>query len=204
MAKALGGEFLMAFITAVAFATILAVVSGLVLAASSAFSHDVYRNILRRGQATEAQQMRVAQWSSVFVGLAAIILALGAQKLNVAFLVSLAFAVAASANLPVLLLTFFLEKIQHIRCHYRAVHRSDFFCTARRHRPERNGSFPRLDPCGRDFFSSENPGIVSIPLGFLGGVVGTWLSLKANPSDRFNRMLVMANLAVDEKNRQAE
>ena len=110
LAKALGGEFWMAFISAVAFATILAVVSGLVLAATSAFSHDIYSSILKKGKATEAQQMLVAKCSAVVVGVLSIVLALGAQRLNVAFLVSLAFAVAASANLPLLVFTLYWRR----------------------------------------------------------------------------------------------
>ena len=111
LASALGGEFLMAFVSAVAFATILAVISGLVLTASSAFAHDVYSGIFRRGRATEARQMRVAKLSAIGVGTASIVLALGAQKLNVAFLVSFAFAVAASANLPVFAVHAILAEI---------------------------------------------------------------------------------------------
>jgi len=110
LAQALGGDFLFAFISAVAFATILAVVAGLVLSAASAFAHDFYGHIMRRGQATEREQMVAAKLASVGVAVLSIILALFAQKLNVAFLVALAFAVAASANLPVLIFTIFWKR----------------------------------------------------------------------------------------------
>lgn len=110
LAEVLGGEFLFAFVSAVAFATILAVVAGLVLSAASAFAHDFYTHIVRKGHATEREQMKAAKWASVGVAIISIILALFAQKLNVAFLVSLAFAVAASANLPIILLTIFWKR----------------------------------------------------------------------------------------------
>ena len=122
LAKALGGDLLFAFVAAVAFATILAVVAGLVLSAASAFAHDFYSHILRKGQATEKEQMTAARLASIAVALISMVLALFAQTMNVAFLVSLAFAVAASANLPVILLTIFLEGavpfyILLIHCH---------------------------------------------------------------------------------------
>ncbi|MCK9907311.1 cation acetate symporter, partial [Frankia sp. Cpl3] len=82
-------------ISAVAFATILAVVAGLVLSAASAFAHDFYSHIVRKGTATEREQMRAAKWASVGVAVISILLSLFAQKFNVAFLVALAFAVAA-------------------------------------------------------------------------------------------------------------
>ncbi|MGE5702491.1 MAG: cation acetate symporter, partial [Clostridia bacterium] len=110
LAKALGGDFLFAFVSAIAFATILAVVAGLVLTAASAFSHDFYSHIIRKGNATEKEQVAVAKWASVGVSVISIILALFAQKMNVAFLVSLAFAVAASANLPVIIYTIFWKR----------------------------------------------------------------------------------------------
>ncbi|PJN91243.1 solute symporter family protein, partial [Bacillus sp. mrc49] len=98
LADAIGGDFLFAFVSAVAFATILAVVAGLVLSAASAFAHDFYGHIIRKGQATDKEQVVAARWASIGVSVLSIILALFAQNMNVAFLVSLAFAVAASAN----------------------------------------------------------------------------------------------------------
>lgn len=107
LAQALGGDFLFAFISAIAFATILAVVTGLVLSAASAFAHDIYSQIIRKGNATEKEQMLAARWASIGVSVLSILLAVFAQSLNVAFLVSLAFAVAASANLPLIIFTVF-------------------------------------------------------------------------------------------------
>jgi cation/acetate symporter len=110
LASTLGGPVLFAFVSAVAFATIIAVVSGLVLAASSAFAHDFYTNVIRHGEANDREQFRAARIAAIGISVAAIVLALPLQGANVAFLVALAFAVAASANVPVILLTIFWRK----------------------------------------------------------------------------------------------
>ena len=103
-------EFGLAFVTAVAFATILAVVAGLTISASTSFTHDIYNGVIKRGQASEREQFRVARLTTVAVGAVPIVLGLLAQTQNVAFLVALAFAIAASANLPVILFTLFWKK----------------------------------------------------------------------------------------------
>lgn len=117
LAQALGnqiapivGDTLLAFLCAVAFATILAVVSGLVLAASAAIAHDVYVSLIKRGQATQKQQINAARLTSFAVGAGAIIIGILAEFQNVAQLVALAFAVAASGNLPVVVLSLFWRK----------------------------------------------------------------------------------------------
>jgi cation/acetate symporter len=109
-AGSLGGDIFLAFICAVAFATILAVVSGLVLAASAAIAHDVYVNIIKDGKADQHLQVKVARITSLFVGTAAILMGLAAEKENVVALVALAFAVAASGNFPVIMLSLFWRK----------------------------------------------------------------------------------------------
>lgn len=109
-AGSLGGDIFLAFICAVAFATILAVVSGLVLAASAAIAHDVYVNIIMDGKADQHTQVKVARITSLFVGVAAIIMGLAAEKENVVALVALAFAVAASGNFPCVMLSLFWKK----------------------------------------------------------------------------------------------
>lgn len=105
-----GGDIFLAFICAVAFATILAVVSGLVLAASAAIAHDVYVNIIMDGKADQQTQVKVARITSVFVGIAAICMGLAAEKENVVALVALAFAVAASGNFPAIMLSLFWKR----------------------------------------------------------------------------------------------
>ncbi|MFA7403172.1 MAG: cation acetate symporter [Pelobacteraceae bacterium] len=109
-AGSLGGDMFLAFICAVAFATILAVVSGLVLAASAAIAHDVYVNIVMDGKADQHTQVKVARITSLFVGLAAIVMGLAAEKENVVALVALAFAVAASGNFPAVMLSLFWKR----------------------------------------------------------------------------------------------
>jgi len=196
LAKALGGDFFFAFISAVAFATILAVVTGLVLSAASAFAHDFYTHILRKGNASEKEQMSVARWASVGVAIVSIVLSLFAQKLNVAFLVSVAFAIAASANLPVILFTIFWRRfnttgavagmLTGLLSALLLVALSPSVWS-----PEAGKAI--LD--GGAWFPYANPGIVSIPLGFIGALVGGWL---ARPSDaaKYEEILVKANTGI--------
>ena len=105
LAHAVGGDLMKGFIAAVAFATILAVVSGLTLSGASAVSHDLYASVFRHGNVDEATEVRVSRITTVVLGIVAIILGIVFEKINVAFMVGLAFAVAASANFPVLLLS---------------------------------------------------------------------------------------------------
>ncbi|WP_214721474.1 cation acetate symporter [Exiguobacterium sp. s192] len=197
LAQALGGDLLFAFVAAVAFATILAVVAGLVLSAASAFAHDFYSHILRKGQATEKEQMTAARLASIAVALVSMVLALFAQSMNVAFLVSLAFAVAASANLPVILLTIFWRR----------------FSTGGAVTGMMVGLFSSLilvalSPniwavdgsalfVGEALFPLANPGIVSIPLGFLGAIIGTLVTKSDEVAGNFERILVKANTGID-------
>ena len=105
LAHAIGGNLFLGFISAVAFATILAVVAGLTLSAASAISHDIYASVIRRGDANPAKELRVSRVTTVLLGLAAIVLGIVFERQNVAFMVSLAFALAASGNFPVLLMS---------------------------------------------------------------------------------------------------
>jgi cation/acetate symporter len=107
LADAVGGGVLKGFISAVAFATILAVVSGLTLAGATAVSHDIYANVLMRGRLTEGREVVVSRVATVALGVLAILLGLAFEKQNVAYMVGLAFAVAASANFPVLLMNMY-------------------------------------------------------------------------------------------------
>jgi cation/acetate symporter len=105
LAHAVGGDLMKGFIAAVAFATILAVVSGLTLSGASAVSHDLYASVIRHGRVEEGAEVRVSRISTIVLGIVAIILGVIFEKINVAFMVGLAFAIAASANFPVLLLS---------------------------------------------------------------------------------------------------
>ncbi len=107
LAKALGGDIFLGFLSAVAFATILAVVAGLALAGASAIAHDLYAGVFAKGRATEAAEMRVSKIATIGIGIVAIFLGIAFKDQNVAFLVALAFGVAASVNFPVLLLSIY-------------------------------------------------------------------------------------------------
>jgi cation/acetate symporter len=107
LANAVGGNLFLGFISAVAFATILAVVSGLALAGASAISHDLYASVIAKGRVSEDKEIRVSKIATVFLGLLAIVLGIAFENMNIAFMVGLAFAVAASCNFPVLLMSMF-------------------------------------------------------------------------------------------------
>lgn len=107
LAKAVGGDMLLGFLAAVAFATILAVVSGLALAGASAISHDIYARVIKKGTASEAAEIRVSRIATICLGFVAIILGIAFEKQNIAFMVGLAFGVAAAANFPVLILSMY-------------------------------------------------------------------------------------------------
>jgi cation/acetate symporter len=199
LAGKLGGPLLMAFVAAVAFATILAVVAGLVLAAASAFAHDFYSHILRKGKATEKEQMVAARYASIGVAIISVILALFAQKMNVAFLVSLAFCVAASANLPVIIFTIYWKK----------------FNTAGAVTGMIVGLLTALvlvvvspnvfDPTagkaifvGTPLINLTNPALISIPAGFLAAYLGTVISGRKEDPAKYDEVLVKANTGIRE------
>ncbi|MFB8116345.1 cation acetate symporter [Streptomyces sp. NPDC056465] len=172
-----GGAVMLAVISAVAFATILAVVAGLTLASSSSFAHDIYANVIRRGKATEKEEMRAARWATVAIGVVSIGLGAMARDLNVAGLVALAFAVAASANLPTILYSLFWKRFTTqgaLWSIYGGLASSVLLVLFS---PVVSGKassmFPDVDFA---WFPLENPGLISIPLGFLLGWVGSVLS----------------------------
>jgi cation/acetate symporter len=111
LANAVGGNLLLGFISAVAFATILAVVAGLTLAGASAISHDLYANVFARGRTTEQQEVRISKIATVCLGVISIILGILFEQQNIAFLVGLTFAVAASINFPILFMSMFWSKL---------------------------------------------------------------------------------------------
>ncbi|GAA4104249.1 MULTISPECIES: cation acetate symporter [Streptomyces] len=173
-----GGATLLAVISAVAFATILAVVAGLTLASSSSFAHDIYANVIRKGKATEKEEMRAARWATVFIGAVAILLGAFARDMNVAGLVALAFAVAASANLPTILYSLFWKRFTTqgaLWSIYGGLFSSVFLVLFS---PVVSGNPKTSMFKGVDFhwFPLENPGLISIPLGFLLGWIGSLLS----------------------------
>lgn len=194
LAEALGGNILFAFISAVAFATILAVVAGLVLSGASAFAHDIYGQIIKKGKATDREQMLAARYASLAVSVLSIILALGAQSLNVAFLVSLAFCIAASANLPVILYTIYWKRFNTTG----AISAVLFGLISALVLVSMSPSVfsPEAGAAlfvGNPIFPLENPALVSVPLGFLGGYLGTIYS-KEQDLKRYAEVKVKAHI----------
>ncbi|MFE3072981.1 cation acetate symporter [Streptomyces sp. NPDC059247] len=171
-----GGAVLFAVVAAVAFATILAVVAGITLASSASVAHDLYAS-LRRRRGKPYGEVTVARFAAAGIGAAAIGLGLLARDLNVAFLVGLAFAVAASANLPVLLYSLFWRKFTTRGAVWSVYGGLVPAVLLVLFSPVVSGGPESLFP-GADFhlFPLQNPGLVSIPLGFLAGWIGTVLS----------------------------
>ncbi|MDN3019304.1 sodium/solute symporter [Paenibacillus sp. BSR1-1] len=197
LAKAIGGNMLFAFISAVAFATILAVVAGLVLTAASAFAHDFYNEILRKGKASEKQQVSMARWAAIGVSIVSIILALGAQTLNVAFLVSLAFAVAASANLPVIIYTIYWKRFNTIGAVWAMVVGLISAIGLVLISPNVFSlEVGKAIFVGEPLFPYTTPGIVSIPLGFLAGYLGTIFSRQKADVKKYEEVLVKSNTGI--------
>ncbi|MFD8916691.1 MULTISPECIES: cation acetate symporter [unclassified Streptomyces] len=168
-----GGTVLFAVVAAVAFATILAVVAGITLASSASVAHDLYAS-LKRAHTKERDEVAVARLAAAGIGAVAIALSLPARNLNVAFLVGLAFAVAASANLPVLLYSLFWRNFTTrgaVWSVYGGLIPAVLLVVVS---PVVSGSPESILP-GADFafFPLQNPGVVSIPLGFLAGWLGT-------------------------------
>ncbi|MFM1957197.1 MAG: hypothetical protein RLZ41_596 [Actinomycetota bacterium] len=180
-----GGAIMLAVIGAIAFATILAVVAGLTLASSSSFAHDLYANVIKKGTASPAEEVRVAKISAVVIGGISIVLAIGAQGLNVAFLVAIAFAIAASGNLPAVLYSLFWKNF-NTRGAVWSIYGGLFSAVILLvFSPNVSGAATSLIPFVEggvrfDYFPLANPGIVSIPLGFLFGWLGTVTSSERN------------------------
>ncbi|GAA3361765.1 MULTISPECIES: cation acetate symporter [Saccharopolyspora] len=179
LAHRIGGSWLLGVVAAIAFATILAVVAGLTLTASASFAHDVYANIIKRGKADTGSEIRVARLTALVVGVLSTVGGIAAIGQNAAFMVSLALALAASANLPTMLYSLFWRRFNTtgtlwsmytglVSCIVLIA-----FSPAVSGRP--SAMFPSAD---FDLFPLTNPGIVSIPLGFLAGFLGTLLGKK--------------------------
>ncbi len=195
-----GGAVLLALISAVAFATILAVVAGLVLTSSASVAHDIYNNVIRKGTATEKEEIKVTRYAAAGIGLVAIVLAIPAQNLNIAFLVALAFAVAASANLPAIVYNMFWRRfntrgaVWSIYGGLGSALGLVIFSPVMSGKGIVDGVNQSLLPASIDisWFPLENPGIVSIPLGFLFGYLGTISAPEPTAEDRFTELEVRA------------
>jgi len=192
LAMELGGPLLLGFISAVAFATILAVVAGLTITASASFAHDIYINVLKKGNPDDCQQeVRVARITAVVIGVVSILGGIAANGQNVAFLVALAFAVAASANLPTLLYSLFWKRFNTTGALWSIYGGLIVTVGLIVFSPAVSGNeeamFPSLDFA---FFPLKNPGIVSIPVSFLLGYLGTVLSKEPHNAEKYAEMEV--------------
>ncbi|GAA3329086.1 MULTISPECIES: solute symporter family protein [Paeniglutamicibacter] len=176
LAFELGGPLLLGLISAVAFATILAVVAGLTITAAASFAHDVYASVIAKGKSTPEKEMKVARRTVIVIGVFAILGGIGAQGQNVAFLVALAFAVAASANLPTILYSLFWKKFTTQGAVWSMVGGLGSAILLIVFSPVMSGLPTSMIP-GADFaiFPLANPGIVSIPLAFFLGWLGSVL-----------------------------
>jgi cation/acetate symporter len=190
LANELGGEFFEAIIAGVAFATILAVVAGLVISASGAVAHDVWSNIVRHGRESEREEVWVAKIAALAIGAIAIVIAIiGGSGLNVSFMVGLAFAVAASANFPALLLTLTWRRFNTtgavIGVLFGVISSVGLVIIS-------PTVWPGPDSEGGLFswYDLANPGIISIPLGFIGCWLGTMLSSEPAAVARFDELYV--------------
>ncbi|MCA0378513.1 MAG: cation acetate symporter [Actinobacteria bacterium] len=186
LALELGGPLLLGFISAVAFATILAVVAGLTITASASFAHDVYNSVLKKGKASAKQEVRVAKITTLVIGALAIVGGIGVQGQNVAFLVALAFAVAASANLPTILFSLFWSKFTTRGAVWSMIGGLVSAVLLIALSPVVSGDPAAMLGDSVDFaiFPLKNPGIVSIPLGFFLGWLGSVTSGKQQESKK--------------------
>jgi len=176
LAFELGGEILLALISAVAFATILAVVAGLTITASASFAHDVYANVIKHGETSPDDEVRVARRTALVIGAVAIVGGILVNGLNIAFLVALAFAVAASANLPTILYSLFWKRFNTTGALW-SIYGGLLSCVlliifSPVVSGEKSVIFTTVD---FHIFPLSNPGIVSIPLSFVLGIVGTYV-----------------------------
>jgi cation/acetate symporter len=186
-----GGAVLLALISAVAFATILAVVAGLTLTSASSVAHDLYANVWKRGTASEKDEVKMARVAAFIIGGVAIALAIPAQKVNIAFLVALAFAVAASANLPALLYNLFWKRF-NTRGAVWSIYGGLIAAVALVvFSPTVSGSETALFPGGDwAWFPLANPGIVSVPVGFFLGWLGTVTATDRTAEDHYTELEV--------------
>ena len=185
-----GGDLFLALIAGVAFATILAVVAGLVLSASAAVSHDIWSNIVRKGKESDKEEVVVARIAAISIGLIAIVVAvIGGEGLNVSFMVGLAFAVAASANFPALLLALTWPRFNTTGAVTGVLTGviSAIFLVIVSPKVWPGADTVTGSPIG---WTLANPGIVSIPLGFLGCYLGTVLSTEHGAERSYHELHV--------------
>ncbi|GAA3236555.1 cation acetate symporter [Pseudonocardia petroleophila] len=200
LAYELGGTVLLGVIAAVAFATILAVVAGLTITASASFAHDIYANVIKKGELSDPnEEVKVARITAVVIGVVAIAGGILANGQNIAFLVALAFAVAASANLPTILYSLFWKRFNTSGALWSIYGGLGVTVLLIVFSPVVSGkpvdaatgrSASMLQGVDFHWFPLDNPGIVSIPLSFLLGYIGTVLSKEKPNADKVSEMAV--------------
>ncbi len=194
LAEAVGGSGFLGFIAAVAFATILAVVAGLTLSGAAALSHDLWVNVVRRGQASDKEQFRVARVAAVLSGVASVLLGIVFKNENVAYMVGLAFAIAASANFPALVLSVFWRPFTT-----RGAQLSMLVGTVSSLVLIYLSPTIQVAVLGHETapFPLRNPGLVSIPLAFAVGMGVSLLAPEPEASERFAAMQRRMHLGPD-------
>ncbi|MEC5150817.1 cation acetate symporter [Cryobacterium sp. GrIS_2_6] len=180
LSLALGGPLLLGFISAIAFATILAVVAGITITAATSFAHDIYMSVIKKGKGDPDSEVKVARRTVIVIGILAIAGGIGVQGQNIAFLVALAFAVAASANLPTILYSLFWRGFTTrgaVWSMYGGLAAAMILIIFS---PVFSGTPTSMFGAGVNFawFPLSNPGIVSIPIGFFLGWLGSVTSTR--------------------------
>ena len=201
LAFELGGEILLGLISAIAFATILAVVAGLTITASASFAHDIYAQVIKRGEVAADAEVKVARRTALVIGAIAIVGGIFAKNQNIAFLVALAFAVAASANLPTILYSLFWKRFNTRGALWSLYGGLVSVITLIVFSPVVSGKAPLTEggpspsmitnpDIDFSWFPLDNPGIISIPLSFFLGWLGTVTSREAVNERKFAEMEV--------------
>jgi cation/acetate symporter len=193
LAHAVGGNVLKGFVSAVAFATILAVVSGLTLAGATAVSHDLYASVFMRGRATEGREVNVSRIASIAIGVVAIGLGIVFEKQNVAYMVGLAFAIAASANFPVLLLNMYWRRFSTggaVLGGWLGLVSAVVLTVLS------PGIWVKVFAFHTAIFPYDSPALFSMPLGFLGCWLGSVLWQDAVEADRFEALYVRSQTGI--------
>lgn len=197
LALELGGPILLGFISAVAFATILAVVAGLAITAAASFAHDIYASVIKKGEKVAPEtEVKIGRYTVVIIGVLAIVGGIGVQGQNVAFLVALAFAVAASANLPTIVYSLFWKGFTTrgaVWSMYGGLILTLLLITFS---PVVSGKATSMLGDGVNFawFPLENPGIISIPAGFLLGWLGSVIPAKTKEDPRLEAEMDVRSL----------
>ncbi len=193
LANAIGGPGFMGFIAAVAFATILAVVAGLTLSGASTLSHDLFMNVIRKGQADERGEVRVAKRATVMLGIIAIILGLLFKGQNVAFMVGLAFAIAASANFPSLLLSIVWRNFSTRGAVWSIITGSTLSVVLIILSPT---VWMDVFHHSSAIFPLKNPALISLPASFLAGFLGSRTGREPEAALKFDEVKVRTHLGV--------